>query len=188
MDIDQILNDARTKMDKSAEYFQNELKGIRSGRATTALIEHVKVDYYGSPTELKNLGAISVPEPTQLVVKVFDTSANSAIVKALEAANLGLNPQPEGDSIRISVPPPSGERRQQLVAQIKKLAEDARVAVRNERREANKHIDQAAKAKDSHLSEDEVKSAKERVDELTKAHTDVINKAAEDKEAEVLQV
>ncbi len=185
MDVDGILRDCRQRMDKSFEYFQKELRGIRTGRATTALVDYVKVDYYGSPTELRELAAISVPEPTMLLVKPFDPGSQANIVKALESADLGLNPRSEGNSIRISVPSPSTERRKQLVGQVKKMAEEARVAVRNGRRDANKHIDQLVKDKSLPLSEDQGKDAQAKVEELTKKHVERIDGICEKKAAEI---
>jgi ribosome recycling factor len=185
MDVDEIKRGCRQKMDKSLDHFQKELRGIRTGRASTALIDYVKVDYYGSPTELRELAAISVPEPTLLLVKPFDPTSSANIVKALETADLGLNPQSEGNAIRIAVPPPSAERRRQLVAQVKKMAEDARVTVRNERRDANRHIDQLAKDKSSHLSEDSAKDAKDEVEKLTKGHIEKIDETTRKKVVEI---
>ncbi len=188
MDVDDILRDTKQRMDKSLEYFQRELRGIRTGRATTALIDYVKVDYYGSATELRELAAVSVPEPTLLLVKPFDPASAGNIVKALETADLGLNPQSEGNAIRINVPPPSTERRKQLMGQVRKMAEDARVAIRNERRDANKHIDQVAKDKTSHLSEDGAKGAKEEVEKLTKQHIERIDATCDKKVVEIEEV
>ena len=141
MSIKPVLEECKQRMLKSVEYLDNELRGIRTGRATTALIEYVKIDYYGSQTDLREIAAISVPEPTLLLVKPFDPSSKNDIIKALESADLGLNPMADDNSIRINVPPPSAERRSHLSAQVKKLAEDAKVALRNERRDANKKID-----------------------------------------------
>ena len=188
MEVNQILGECRQQMDKSFEYFQRELRGIRTGRATTALIDYIKVDYYGSATELRELAAISVPEPTLLLVKPFDPTSSGDIVKALETADLGLNPHSEGNAIRVAVPPPSAERRKQLVAQVRKMAEDARVAVRNERRDANRHIDQLAKDKTSHLSEDNAKDAKEDVEKLTKQHIEKIDEMCNKKATEIEEV
>ena len=188
MDVNGILSECRQKMDKSLEYFRNELRGIRTGRATTALIEYVKVDYYGSPTELRELAAISVPDPTMLVVKPFDPGSVAGIVKALETADLGLNPQADGASIRISVPPPSIERRKQLVSQVKKMTEDARVAIRNERRDAIKHIDQLVKDKENHVSEDQGKAAKDEVEAMTKKHVGLIDETSDKKVKEIEEV
>ncbi len=188
MDVDQILRECRQKMEKSVEYFQRELRGIRTGRASTALIGYIKVDYYGSPTELRELAAVSVPEPTMLVVKPFDPTSQGNIVKALETADLGLNPQSEGNSIRVSVPPPSAERRKQLVAQVKKMTEDARVAVRNERRDANRHVEQLVKDKTSHVSEDGAKDAKDDIEKLTKNHIERIDETCGKKVTEIEDV
>lgn len=183
-----IVADCRSKMDKSVQHFEKELRGIRTGRATTALIDYLKVDYYGSPTELRELAAISVPEPTQLLVKPFDPGAKSAIIKAIESADLGLNPQAEGNQIRIAVPAPSQERRQQLVHQLRKLAEDARIAIRNERRDAMKHIDKLVKDKENSFSEDDGKAFKEEIEDLTKQHTEKIDQLADNKAKEVEDV
>src|SRR5688572_416231 len=166
--IDQIVKDCRAKMDKSVEHYERELRGLRTGRATTALIDYVKVDYYGNPTDLKGLAAISVPEPNQLLVKPFDPSSKNDIIKAIEKADLGLNPMSDGTTVRINVPAPSAERRQQLVGQVKKMAEDTKVAIRNERRDANKHIDTLVKDKAARISEDQGKNAKAQVEEMTK--------------------
>lgn len=185
MPLQKIEKECRSRMDKSLEYFERELRGIRTGRATTALIDYIKVDYYGSPTDLRELAAISVPEPTRLLVKPFDPAVTGEIVKAIERADLGLNPQQDGQMIRISVPAPSAERRKQLVAQVRKMAEDARVAIRNERRDAIKHVDGLVKDKEQHISEDDGKATKHNIDELTKAHTKNIDAAYEKKAGEI---
>ena len=188
MNPDQIVQQCHERMDKSVQYYQRELRGLRTGRATTALIDFVKVDYYGSPTELRELAAVSVPEPTMLLVKPFDPGAKAEIVKAIETADLGLNPVADGPSIRITVPSPSAERRQQLVNQVKKMAEDARVAVRNERRDANKHVDQLVKDKTTDVSEDAGKGAKHEVEEHTKKHIARIDEVCQKKVTEVQTV
>ena len=188
MSVAQILHECQERMDKSVEYYERELRGLRTGRATTALIDFVKVDYYGSPTELRELAAVSVPEPTMLLVKPFDPGAKAEIIKAIETADLGLNPSADGPSIRISVPSPSDERRKQLVGQVKKMAEDARVAVRSERRDANKHIDQLVKDKTNDVSEDAGKGAKHDVEEHTKKHVARIDEVCKKKVTEVEDV
>ena len=185
MTVESIIADLKRSMDKSVEFFQNELRGIRTGRASTALIDFVRVDYYGSPTELRELAAISVPEPTLLLVKPFDPTSVQSIVKCLETADLGLNPMAEGGSIRIAVPPPSAERRQQLVAQVRRMTEEARVAIRNERRDANKHIDKLTKDKTSSVSEDQGKDARERVETMTKGHIKTIDDVSTKKVTEI---
>ena len=158
-------------MDKTLEYYERELKGVRTGRATTALIEYVKVDYYGSSTDLRDIAAVSVTDATQLLVKPYDPSSKNEIIKALESADLGLNPQADGDSIRISIPAPSAERRQQLATQVKKMGEESKIAIRNERRDANKFIDNQVKDKSNDESEDDGKHGKSEIDSLTKKHT-----------------
>lgn len=188
MNLDQILRDCKAKMDKSIEHYEKELRGLRTGRASTALIDYVKVDYYGNPTDLKSLAAVSVPEPNQLLVKPFDPSSKNDIIKAIEKADLGLNPMSEGTQIRINVPAPSAERRQQLVGQVKKMGEDTKVAVRNERRDALKHIDNLVKDKSAHLSEDDGKAAKTQVEDFTKKHIDQIDQMSAKKSAEITQV
>lgn len=188
MSLDSVLRETRDKMKRTVEYFDKELRGIRTGRATTALIDYIKVEYYGNPTDLRELASISVPEPTQLLVKPFDPAAKAEIVKAIETADLGLNPMVEGQTIRISVPPPSTERRKQLVGQVKKMAEDSRIAIRNERRDANKQIDQLVKDKSNHVSEDEGKNAKTQIDELTKEHIALIDEHCDKKSAEIEQL
>lgn len=183
--LDSITRHCRERMDRSVEYFDQELRGIRTGRATTALIDYIKVVYYGNPTDLRELAAISVPEPTRLLVKPFDPTSKTDIVKAIETADLGLNPQVDGETIRISVPPPSAERRQQLVGQVRKMAEEARVAIRNERRDAIKHIDALVKDKESHVSEDQGRDTRSTIDELTKKHTKTIDDHTAKKTEEV---
>ena len=188
MNVDQIVRECKAKMDKSIEHYEKELRGLRTGRATTALVDYVKVDYYGTPTDIKNLAAVSVPEPTQILIKPFDPSSKNEIIKAIEKADLGLNPMSEGQAIRINVPAPSAERRQQLVGQVKKMGEDAKVAVRNERRDAIKHIDVGAKDKNAHISEDDAKRRKDEVEQMTKKHIDLIEQMATKKSAEVMQI
>ncbi|MDX2114955.1 MAG: ribosome recycling factor [Planctomycetota bacterium] len=188
MTPDSIMKDAKSAMDKAVDYLKSELKGIRTGRASTALVDFIKVEYYGSTTDLKNLAAISVPEPTQLLIKPFDAGALGEIRKAIEAANLGLNPMIEAKQIRVNLPPLSGDRRKQLAAQVKKLGEDAKVAVRNVRRDANKHIEQIAKDKTLHLSEDQVDDLKDKVQNLLKQHETGIDQTVDTKTKEVMEV
>jgi ribosome recycling factor len=188
MDLESIVRDCRAKMDKSVQHFDRELRGIRTGRASTALVEFVKVDYYGNPTELRELAAISVPEPTQLLIKPFDPSSRGSIVKAIEIADLGLNPMADAAAIRINVPAPSTERRRQLVTQVRKMAEEAKVAIRNERRDALKHIEQLVKDKKSGLSEDQAKTRKDEIESMTKKHIDELDTHCGKKVKEIEEV
>ena len=188
MPIDKIIRECRQTMDRSIEHFDKELRGIRTGRATTALIDYVKVDYYGSTTDLRELATISVPEPTRLLVKPFDPTSKTNIVKAIETADLGLNPQIDGEVIRINVPPPSAERRKQLIVQVRKMAEEARVSIRNERREAIRQVDQSVKDKSNPVSEDQGKDAKADIDDLTKDHIKLIDEHCDKKAAEIEEI
>jgi len=185
MDINGILKECQQRMDKSAEYLDSELRGIRTGGAATARIDDVKGDYVGRLLDLKDLAAISVPEPTQLLIKPFDPQSVSEIAKAIENASLGLNPQQDSGQIRINVPPPSAERRQQLVAQVKKMGEEARIAVRNERRDAIKQIDALVKDKANAISEDDGKGAREEIESITKKHIENIDAHVEKKAKEI---
>ena len=162
-------------MSKTIEYYERELKGVRTGRATTALIEYVKVDYYGSSTDLRDIASVSVGDSTQLVVKPYDPGSKNEIIKALESAELGLNPQADGETIRISVPTPSSERRQQLAMQVKKMGEESKIAVRNERRDAIKHVETQVKDKANDESEDDGKHGKSEIETLTKKNTSKID-------------
>ena len=188
MDPDEILLTAEEAMDKAVDYLKGELRGVRTGRASTGLVEYVKVDYYGSPTDLRQLAIISVPEPTQLLIKPFDASSVQAIVKGIEKAGLGLNPVAEGKQIRLMLPALSGERRQQLIGSVKQMGEQAKVSIRNARRDANKHIDQAGRDKQNPLPEDDVDSAKEDVKELTKKYEGQVDEMVERKMKEIEEV
>jgi len=185
MNIKDETKDCRTKMDKTVDYFEKELHGVRTGRATTALLEYVKIEYYGSLTDLKDIAAISVSEATQLVVKPYDPASKNDIIKGLEGADLGLNPQAEGDIIRINIPAPSAERRAQLVTQIKKMAEESKIVIRNERRDAIKHIDGLVKDKSNPISEDDGKQGKADIETATKKHISKIDEMCETKSKEI---
>ena len=182
---DAVLTDCRSKMKKSIEHYELELRGIRTGRASTALVEYVKIECYGSMCDLRDVAGVSVPEPTQILVKPFDPSTKNTISKALETADLGLNPQVEGNAIRIHLPPPSKERRNQLAGQVKKLAEDAKIAVRNERRDALKQVDTMVKDKSKSYSEDNGKISKSNIDDLTKEQVGKIDEICSRKTSEI---
>ncbi|MDP1661881.1 MAG: ribosome recycling factor [Phycisphaerales bacterium] len=166
MDPDTILLTAEEAMTKGIEHLKKELHGIRTGRASPSLIEFIKVEYYGSMSDLKNIAAISVPEATQLLIKPFDKGAINDIRKAIEGSGLGLVPNSDGQQIRINLPALSGDRRKQLSAHCKKLAEETKVHLRNARRDANKSAD-SIKAS---LPEAELETLKEEVQELLKKY------------------
>ncbi|MCY2928472.1 MAG: ribosome recycling factor [Planctomycetota bacterium] len=165
MGMDEILLEVEEKMEHDVEYLRKEFRGIRTGRASPGLVEHIKVDYYGSPTDLRQLASITTPEGTLIVIKPFDPGSIKEIDKAIAASNIGINPQSDGKVIRLVIPPLSGERRHQIAGQLKKLAEAARVAVRNARRDGNKDADHQQKA--AEMTEDDTRLCKEEIQKLT---------------------
>ncbi|MCG3138766.1 MAG: Ribosome-recycling factor [Phycisphaerae bacterium] len=188
MTLDQIQKDCRKHMDKAIEFLQEELRGIRTGRASPGLIEHVKVHVtsYNSTMDLRELAMISAPEPTQLLIKPFDPGTIRDIDKAIQASNLGLTPMVDGATIRLPIPPLSGERRKHLINEIKRMAEAQKVAIRNARRDANKHLDSEEKAATS--GEDVIEAAKEEIQKMLKKYEGLIDQqlAAKQKELETV--
>ncbi|MDF1868892.1 MAG: ribosome recycling factor [Phycisphaerales bacterium] len=187
-DPDTILMEAEEQMQKASEYLKAELKGIRAGRASPAMVEFIKVEYYGSSTDLKSLAVVSVPEATQLLIKPFDASSVGAIRTAIEEANLGVNPMVEDKQIRINIPSLTTDRRKQLVAQAKKVGEEQKVVMRNARRDANKHADSLAKQDGTHYSEDEISQLKDEIQELLKKYEGQIDTNMTKKSAEIMEV
>lgn len=185
MDQDEILLDAEERMEKAVQVVKDQLQGLRTGRANAGLVDSVRVNYYGSPTPLKQLATISIPEPQQILIRPFDAGALSEIAKAIQSSDVGLAPNSDGRVIRLNVPPLSTERRKQLVTRVKELAEDARVSIRNVRRDANKHADTALK--DKMMSEDIHEGLKDQIQELTKTYEGKVNTLTETKEKEVLE-
>lgn len=187
-DPDTILLESEGAMAKAVDYLRQELRGIRTGRASTALVEFLKVNYYGEMTDMKAIAAISVAEATQIVIKPFDAGATAEIRKAIESSGLGLNPIVEAKQIRLNVPPLSGDRRVQLVARCKKMAEEQKVAIRNVRRDANKHADGLSKQAGAHFPEDEIDGLKEEIQNLLKKYEDEVDKLLADKTKEITEV
>jgi len=188
MDLNTIENDAKAAMHRAVDYLKSELKGIRTGRATPGLVEYVKVEAYGTESELRSLAMIQAPEPSQLLVKPFDPGTVQEIIKGIEKAGLGLNPQADGKQVRISIPPLSGDRRKELIGSCKSLGEQAKVTIRNARRDANKHIDQLKGDKDHGLSEDDIKGAKDGIQELLKQHEAEVDQAVAAKTKQIEEV
>ncbi len=188
MPINDILGEARDHMDMAIEYFKEELRGVRTGRAHSGLVDHLHVDYYGSSTELRQLAGISTPAADLIVIKPFDPSSLKAIEKAIQSSDIGLTPHSDGKLIRLNVPTLSGERRKQLIHQVKEMAEQSKVAVRNARRDANKAIDKEEKDSGSSVSEDEARRAKDDVQKMTEQHESQINNLLADKEKEIEDV
>jgi ribosome recycling factor len=185
MTADEILFDVEERMEKAVNVFRDELRGLRTGRATPALVDSLRVEYYGSPTPLKQLAQISTPDPQQIVIKPYDASVLKEVEKAIRASDLGMSPNNDGKMIRLTVPPMSGEQRQKMVTRIKKSAEEAKVACRNIRRDGNKHFDAAEK--DKEMTEDDRDRGKEQVQDLLKSFEDKIAELAEKKSREIME-
>jgi ribosome recycling factor len=183
MALDDILLEAEEKMDAAVEHLRREFRGIRTGRASPALVDHIKVNYYGSPTDLRQLASIATPEATLIVIKPFDPGSLKEIEKAIFASDLGITPASDGKLIRLAMPPLSTERRNQLAGQLKKMSEAGRVAVRNARRDANRDIDQ--QEKDGELTEDQAKRAKDDVQKLTDQYEQKITEVLDAKTKEI---
>jgi ribosome recycling factor len=186
MSLDEILFEAEETMEKALEHLKHDLRGLRTGRASTSLVEYIKVDYYGSPADLRSLASLTTPDATSILIKPFDPGSLKEIIKALETANLGINPQSDGKQIRLNLPPLSGERRQQLVGKVKEAAEHARVSLRNIRRDANKQVDN--QAKESALTEDQAKKGREDVQNLLKDFEGKVDALVAAKQKEITEV
>ena len=183
MTSEEILFDGEERMEKAVQVLKDELRGLRTGRATPALVDSIRVEYYGSPTPLKQMAQISAPDPQQILIRPFDASVLKDIEKAIRSSDLGMSPNNDGKMIRLTVPPMSGEQRTKMVTRIKKLAEESKVALRNIRRDANKQFDQAEKAKE--MTEDERDQGKEEVQNLLKKFEDQVTDLSERKAKEV---
>jgi ribosome recycling factor len=188
MSSDDILLDAEERMEKAANFFRDELRGLRTGRATPALVDSIRVEiaaYGGAPMKLKELATISAPDPQQIIIRPFDAANLKEIEKAIRSSDLGLSPNNDGKLIRLTVPPMSGEQRKKMVQRIRKLEEEAKVSIRNVRRDANKALEAAENA--GEITEDDLDRNKEEVQKLTKQYEDEVTKIAENKSKEVTE-
>ncbi|HBV63331.1 MAG TPA: ribosome recycling factor [Rhodopirellula sp.] len=185
MPADEILMDAEERMEKAIAHLGDSLSGIRTGRATPGLVDSIRVEVYGSMQPLKQLASVGTPEPQQIVIRPYDASTIKEIEKAIVAGDLGLNPQNDGRIIRLNVPALSTEVRKKMVSRVKELAEEAKVSLRNIRRDANKAADGEEKAKD--ISEDDRDKIKDDVQDLTKKYEAQATEMAKVREAEVTE-
>ena len=184
--IDDLVQDAERRMDKSVESTQVEFNTVRTGRASAALLDRISVDYYGQSTPLKQLATINVPEPRMLTVQPFDPSSIKEIERAIQESELGLTPSNDGKVIRLPIPQLTEERRKELVKIVRQIAEDGKIAIRNVRRDADKHLKDLKT--NGGVGEDDERRAEERVQKLTDDHTSRIDDLLTRKEAEITEV
>jgi ribosome recycling factor len=184
MPVRQIIDDSTGKMKKAVDVLHDELKGLRTGRASTGLVENLKVEYYGTATPLKQLATLAAPQADTIIIKPFDPASIKDIEKAIKTSDLSIAPLVEGKIIRLNIPPLSEERRKQLVAQAKQLGEQSKVSIRNIRRDANKHLE--TKQKEKAITEDDLEKGKKQIDEVTKEHTEKIDQMVKHKSDEIM--
>jgi ribosome recycling factor len=184
--MDDFVSEASRKMDKSVESAAHEFNTVRTGRASSALLERVQIDYYGTPTPLQQLATVNVPEPRMLTIQPYDPGSIKSIERAIQESDLGLTPSNDGKIIRLPIPQLTEERRKELVKVVRGLAEEGRVAVRNVRRDAMHHLKELVKSGD--VGDDDERRAEERVQKLTDEHVSKIDDLLKRKEAEILEV
>jgi ribosome recycling factor len=182
----EVLESSKADMEKTLAAFKKDLSHVRTGRASTALLEGITVDYYGTKTPLNQLATLNAPEATLLVVQPYDKGSIQAIEKAIKASELGLNPLNDGKLIRIPIPPLTEERRKDLVKHVRKLAEDYRVSVRSHRRDSLEMLKELEKDKD--ITEDDRRQAAEKIEALTKQYVERVDKTLKGKEDEIMAV
>jgi ribosome recycling factor len=184
--VQDVLDEADERMEEAVSYLQSELKTIRAGRASPAMLENVTVEYYGSQTPLNQVASVSAPQPDLLVVQPFDRNAMEDIERGIMTADLGLNPNNDGEKIRIPIPPLSEERRKELVENARERAEEAKISIRNIRRDAKNEIQRVVE--DENLSEDVRYGAEEDLQDVTDAHTDRVDTLLEKKKEKIMDV
>tara|TARA_B100000029_G_scaffold475619_1_gene519028 strand:- start:30 stop:584 length:555 start_codon:yes stop_codon:yes gene_type:complete len=182
--INEIFSDTKLKMDRSVDFCNTEIAKIRTGRATSSMLDMIKVDYYGTLSPISNIAHVSIPEPQTIVIQPFDPNSLETIENAITSSDIGLNPNNDGNVIRLSVPPLTEERRKEYIKVVHKLAEDGRIAIRNIRRDANDTLKKLEK--DHELSEDNLKRALDNIQETTDEYIKKINAIQEFKEKEIL--
>jgi len=184
--INDITNDAEDGMKKALEAFKRDLTKIRTGRASTSMLDGIKVDYYGTPTPVNQVATVQVVDARLLTVKPWEKTMIPVIDKAIRASDLGLNPVPDSDQVRIPIPPLTQERRRDLAKQVEKMSEDARVAVRAARRDAMDLVKDAEK--DGDITEDEKKTGEKKIQELTDKYVATVDEVAASKEKEIMEL
>jgi len=184
--IADVKSQASSAMVKALEAFKRELSKVRTGRASLSLLDDIRIDYYGTPTPLNQVGALAVPEPRMITIQPWEKNLIGEIEKAILKSDLGLNPSSDGQLIRLAFPPLTEERRKEMVKQVKRMAEDAKVAVRNCRREANDTLKKLEK--DKEISEDELKRGEKEVQDVTDDYVARIDQVLADKEKDLMEI
>ena len=184
--IDDFVQDATARMDKSVEATHEHFNSVRTGRASAALLDRIQIDYYGTQTPLKNLATINVPEPRLLTIQPFDPSAIKQVERAIQESDLGLTPSNDGKIVRLPIPQLTEERRKELVKLVRHMAEEGRVAVRNVRRDVMRHLEELVRNGD--VGDDEERAAESKVQKLTDDHVHQIDELLKHKEAEIMEV
>ena len=184
--IKDILKDAESRMSSAVDALRDDLKRIRTGRATPALVEDIEVEYYGMPTKLNQLATISIPEPRQIMIRPFDAGSVDDVIKGLQKSDLGITPNSDGKVIRLNLPSLTEERRRDLVKIVHKRVEEGRIAVRNVRRDCIKDLREFVKEK--LISEDDLKWGEEELQDVTDKYTDQLKEVGDEKEAEIMEV
>jgi len=184
--MEKIMSEAEERMKKALEALQNEFNTLRTGRASSALFDKIRVEYYGNPTPLNQVATISVPEARLVVIQPWDKSIIGEIEKAIQKSELSVNPNNDGKVLRIAIPPLTEERRKEFVKIAKNMAEQNRVSLRNTRRDANDELKKAEK--DGTISEDDLKRAEDEVQKLTDSYVAQVNELFEEKEKEILDI
>jgi len=184
MPIKEIISDSESKMKKSVEVLQDELKAVRSGRASTGLIENIKADFYGTPTPLKQMATLAAPQVDMIVIKPFDPASVKEIEKAIKTSDLSIAPVVDGKIIRLNIPSLSGERRKQLAQQAKQTGEQTKVGIRNIRRDAIKQLEK--QQKDKLITEDDLEKGKKQIDDITRQYSDKVDELIKHKSDEIM--
>jgi len=186
MEIKKVYADTQDRMQKSIDAIRREFASIRTGKASTSLVEGIKVDYYGNITPLSQVASISIPDPRLLVIQPWEKKLIPEIAKAIQKSDLGLNPLTDANVVRLPIPPLTEERRKDLVKLVKKVSEEGKVAVRNIRREANDRFKKAEKEKD--ISEDDSRKAQEKIQEITDDYIQTVDELVKKKEDEIMEI
>ncbi|RKY25214.1 MAG: ribosome recycling factor [Planctomycetota bacterium] len=184
MPAKEIVSESKSKMSKAVDALQDELKAVRTGRASTGLVENIRVDYYGTPTPLKQIATLVTPQPDTIVIKPFDPSSAKEIEKAIKNSDLSIAPIIDGKIIRLNIPALSGERRKQLVAQAKHIGEQTKINIRSIRRDANKHLEK--QQKDKLITEDEMEKGRKQIDDITREYTNKVDVVVKSKSDEIM--